>query len=103
MFLKPVRVMYRSTIRGATQSELNAEDIVYIGILIRIPQEKIPQIAEIEEEIDHQELLNNVKIDGFIYEYVPDGILERIDVRERGTGDLLGFWRIPFRKKPEEE
>jgi len=38
-------------------------------------------------------------LDGHTYEYQPDGVLERVEIRERGTGDLLALWRIPFRKK----
>ena len=101
MSMHVARVLYNSTIRGVTQRELNSEDIVYIGIFIRIPKRNIRLIAEIELGIDHEKLMENISVDGFTYEYVHDGILERVEIRERDTGDLLAFWRVPFRKKVE--
>lgn len=92
---------YKPVSRGATQYELNANDIVYIGIFIRIPRRNIDLINEIELGINHAQLFEEIVMDGFTYAYVPNGIIERVEIRERGTGDLLAFWRIPFRKKAE--
>ena len=98
---KGVVCLYKSTIRGATQYKLNANDIVYIGIFIRIPRRNIELIGEIEMGINHAQLFEDIQMDGFTYAYVPDGIIERVEIRERTTGDLLALWRIPFRKKAE--
>jgi hypothetical protein len=95
--------IYESTIRGVTQRALNSEGIVYIGIFIRIPKRNIQFIGEIELGIDHDQLFQDMILDGHTYEYQPDGVLERVEIRERGTGDLLAFWRIPFRKKIENQ
>jgi hypothetical protein len=101
MYQKGAVCLNKSTVCGATQYKLNANDIVYIGIFIRIPRRNIEPIGEIEIWINHSQLFEDIQMDEFTYAYVPDGIIERVEIRESATGDLLVFWRIPFRKKAE--
>lgn len=92
--MKPT-IFYQSTIRGITESKRKLNDVIYWGKVIRIPSADFPENM-LKYEIDPMDLL---KDDGWGCEYVPDGTIERYEIRELGTGDCLVMYRIPFRAK----
>ena len=93
-----LRVYYQSTVRGITEKELDTEEIVYNGIVVRIPEEDFPEDM-VKYEPDIQELFQDIERHGYIYEYVPGGVVERYEIREIGSGDCIALWRVPFRLK----
>lgn len=94
-----IKVYFQSTVRGITEREENLKDVVYVGRLVRIPNSDFPTEDPLKYESDIMELFQDIEMDGYVYEYIPDGVAERIEIRERSTGDCLALWRIPFRIK----
>ena len=100
MEVSGMKLSYQSTLRGVTQRKLESEDIVYIGVLQRIPMQDIPdKIAENELAFNLAQLFEDQYLDGELYEFYPEGVFERVDIREQRTGDIVAMWRVPFRQK----
>lgn len=90
-----VHVHYWSTVRGITQGT-SEEDIVYFGKAFTIPAEAyVSPEGHVKHEVEPETLLQ----DRADWEPVPDGVLERYEVRDSDTEDVVVLYRMPFRKK----
>jgi len=88
-------ILYQSTIRGKASDK---GDMVYFGKIYRVPRAaygKMEQAVLDGLETDPEDLL----IDIGDAEPVQGAIIERYEVFDQDTEDILVMWRIPYRKK----
>lgn len=89
-----------SMFEGITEQQTDAE-LLYLGVLLRIPKEEINTPAHYEkEDATMQRLPYLVKAEGF--EPVPGGVIERYDAWDADSGDLLIMCRVPYRSDSAE-
>jgi len=83
---------YCSTVRGISNVQPE-KDIVYYGAVIRIPYSKVGTDEQDEYEVDPTSLYSAIREKG---EPVSGGIIERYEVFDVATQDLIIMFRIPF-------
>lgn len=108
------QIWYQSTLRGMAsdtgeasaalqQIEGGLKDVLYYGKVLRIPRAEYGKDPSEEgsREIDFDALLIDIeaKDDGEKMEPVPGAIIERYEVFDQDSGDVLVMWRIPYRMK----
>ena len=102
-----MQLSYHSTIRGITSSERESP-VVYFGKIVRVPCDVFMQV--IEGKIGSTEwkradptidIVRHIK-DRKDETPVPDGTIERYEVRDVDNGDLLVMVRIPYCQRQTE-
>ena len=90
-------MFYQSTIRGRTEEETKRAT-VYYGATYKIPRDIFATDEQIEVEKQMLEKLNEwieTDIDEDEGRFPQDGIIERYEVYEIGTGDIWVMYRVP--------
>ncbi len=98
-------VYYQSTSRGQANPD-GPPNVVYFGKTYRIPKRDAGDgYAQRKWEVDPAHLAKPIQLPGSGVQYapIPGAIIERHEVLDTDTGDLLVMWRIPFRELPPEK
>ncbi len=90
------RMIHSTKLRGATERETGKPHL-YRGFFFRIPAGDELRQLSVEAEIS-QKLEKALGGDDEL-EFPADGIIERYEVHDFETGDLLVMVRVPFRQK----
>jgi len=93
---KELKVFYQSTIRGITERDTGCP-VLYLGYIVRTPKMDFPEKL-LENEPNIKEVIENLERESEV-EYIPGGIIERYEVRELESNDMVAMWRIPVRPK----
>ena len=94
------RVFYQSIERGLSNPD-GAKAVNYVGKVFRIPRSEHGTIRQLEWEPNPRDLIEGDHSDanGQPTERVSDGIVERFEVIDQETGDVLVMYRVPHEEK----
>lgn len=91
-------VYYQSTVRGL-MNPLGEEPITYLGRVFRIPRSEHGTMHQLEWELAPDELFSERATlpTGEPAERVPGCVIERFEIVDPPTGDVLVMYRVPHR------
>lgn len=98
------KIWYYSTLRGVSNEDDEGQDRVYYGKIIRHPGGEIDDAAKKAEEGVMVEIENLVagrhtshSVEGA--QFAAGEFVERYEIYDIETGDLVVMWRLPFKRK----
>lgn len=86
-------ISYLSPIRGITAAQADIP-VVYYGKILKVPG-RLMGAAQVKMTTDPKTFLRTLP-DEVPY---PNGVIERYEIRDIDTGDLMVMWRVPYIKK----
>lgn len=91
-------VYYQSTVRGL-MNPTGEHDITYLGRVFRIPRSEHGTVRQLEWEISPKELFEECVTlhNGEQAERMPGCVIERFEIVDQPTGDVLVMYRVPCR------
>lgn len=94
----PTNIYYDSTLRGITQRHTE-KDTIYYGIILRWNQNANPLTGDDPQRLDELPNLLRKKLDHDSESVVPDGVMERFEIFDLESDDMIAMYRVPVQQK----